>query len=202
MDEGEDIDSYGFVNVYDCFYDKLLVKNLECKFFVFDCVVYNVMIFVDFIIQEFVDKEEVIIFVIDSIFLMLMCVFCFVYFWDIVIVRQGNKVFFDKCDNVVFDMVIVNENVVDVLFEVFEGFKDFINQFIVFVEEVIYINYNFVNQVVFEQYKVSMVYENFFYFFEEFVFFVFKVYKYRWFDFFIIEESFIYFIVCIELDVV
>src|ERR1700761_6150440 len=42
-----------------------------------------------------------------------MCAPRSVYPWDIVIVREGNKVFFDKRDGGPFDTVTVNENAAD-----------------------------------------------------------------------------------------
>ncbi|KAK4674148.1 hypothetical protein QC763_117890 [Podospora pseudopauciseta] len=201
-DEGEDIDSYGFVNAYDRSYDKPPVKNSERKLLALDRAAYNVTTSVDPIIQELADKEEATIFATDSILSMLMCAPRSVYSWDIVIVRQGNKVFFDKRDNAALDMVTVNENAADAPLEASEGSKDSINQPTALAEEATYINHNFANQVVLEQHKVSMAHENPFYSPEESVPPASKAYKYRRFDLSTSEESPTYLIVRTELDAV
>lgn len=50
------------------------------------------------------------VFATDVILSVLMCAPRSVYPWDIVIVREGNKLFFDKRDGGPFDSVTVNEN--------------------------------------------------------------------------------------------
>jgi translation initiation factor 3 subunit D len=49
----------------------------------------------------------------DVILSVLMCAPRSVYPWDIVIVREGDSLFFDKRDGGPFDTVIVNENASD-----------------------------------------------------------------------------------------
>lgn len=49
----------------------------------------------------------------DVILSVLMCAPRSVYPWDIVILREGNKLFFDKRDGGPFDTVTVNENAAD-----------------------------------------------------------------------------------------
>lgn len=49
----------------------------------------------------------------DVILSGLMCAPRSVYPWDIVVVREGNKLFFDKRDGGPFDTVTVNENAAD-----------------------------------------------------------------------------------------
>jgi translation initiation factor 3 subunit D len=53
------------------------------------------------------------VFTTDAILSVLMTAPRSVYSWDIVIVREGNKLFFDKRDGGPFDTVTVNENAMD-----------------------------------------------------------------------------------------
>ncbi|KAL2153874.1 hypothetical protein VTH82DRAFT_2550 [Thermothelomyces myriococcoides] len=204
-DEGEDLDSYGFLYYYDKSYDKPAVKTAERKLAVVDRAVYNVTTSSDPIIQELAEKDEATIFATDSILSMLMCAPRSVYPWDIIIVRQGNKVFLDKRDNAALDMVTVNENAADAPLEASEGSKDAINQPSALAEEATYINHNFANQVVIENesQKVEMAHENPFYSAsEETEPPASKAYKYRRFDLSTSEEDPTYLIVRTELDAV
>jgi translation initiation factor 3 subunit D len=126
-----------------------------------------------------------------------------VYPWDIVIVRQGNKIFLDKRDNAALDMVTVNENAADAPMDSSEGSKDVINQPAALAEEATYINHNFANQVVIENdnQKVDMAHENPFYNpSEETEPPASKAYKYRRFDLSTSDEDPMYLIVRTELD--
>ncbi|KAK0613010.1 eukaryotic translation initiation factor 3 subunit D [Bombardia bombarda] len=203
-DEGEDIDSYGFLNYYDRSYDKQPVKTADRKLTVLDRAAYNVTTSSDPVIQELADKDEATIFATDSILSMLMCSTRSVYSWDIVIVRHGNKIFFDKRDNAALDMVTVNENAADAPLEASEGSKDNINQPIALAEEATYINHNFANQVVLDNdQKVEMTHENPFYnAAEETAPPASKAYKYRRFDLSTSEEDPVYLVVRTELDAV
>ncbi|KAH6628035.1 eukaryotic translation initiation factor 3 subunit D [Chaetomium tenue] len=204
-DEGEDVDSYGFLYYYDRSYDKPPVKSAERKLAVMDRAVYNVTTSSDPIIQELAEKDEATIFATDSILSMLMCAPRSMYPWDIIIVRQGNKVFLDKRDNAALDMVTVNENAADAPLEASEGSKDVINQPGALAEEATYINHNFVNQVVLESsnQKVEMANENPFYSAsEETEPPASKAYKYRRFDLSTSEETPTYLVVRTELDAV
>lgn len=202
-DEGEDLDSYGFLHYYDRSYDKQPVKSAERKLAVLDRAVYNVTTSSDPVIQDLADKDEATIFATDSILSMLMCAPRSVYPWDIVIVRQGNKVFLDKRDNAALDMVTVNENAADAPLEASEGSKEGINQPGALAEEATYINHNFANQVVVEGQKVDMAHENPFYSAsDETVPPASKAYKYRRFDLSTSEEDPMHLIVRTELDAV
>ncbi|KAI1390145.1 eukaryotic translation initiation factor 3 subunit D [Hypoxylon trugodes] len=204
-DEGEDMDSYGFLYYYDRSYDKQPVKTAERRLVPLDRAAYNVTTSSDPVIQELADKEEATIFATDSILSMLMCSTRSVYPWDIVIVRQGNKIFLDKRDNAALDMVTVNENAADAPFESSDGNKDGINQPGALAEEATYINHNFANQVVLENehQKVHMTHDNPFYnASEETEPPASKAYKYRRFDLSTSEEDPMYLIVRTELDAV
>lgn len=169
-----------------------------------DRAAYNVTTSSDPIIQELADKDEATIFATDSVLSMLMCAPRSVYPWDIVIVKQGNKVFLDKRDNAALDMVTVNENAADAPLEASEGSKESINQPAALAEEATYINHNFANQVVLEnQTKVEMPHDNPFYnAVEETEPPASKVYKYRKFDLSTNDEDPVYLVVRTELDAV
>ncbi|KAK4039300.1 eukaryotic translation initiation factor 3 subunit 7-domain-containing protein [Parachaetomium inaequale] len=204
-DEGEDVGDYGFLYYYDRSYDKPAVKAAERKLTVMDRAAYNVTTSSDPIIQELAEKDEATIFATDSILSMLMCAPRSVYPWDIVIVRQGNKVFLDKRDNAALDMVTVNENAADAPLEASEGSKDVINQPGALAEEATYINHNFANQVVLESQsqKVDMTHENPFYSAsDETEPPASKAYKYRRFDLSTSDENPTYLVVRTELDAV
>lgn len=162
---GEDIDSYGFLYYYDRFYDKAPVKNTERKLNVVDRAAYNVTTSSDPIIQELADKDEATIFATDNILSMLMCAPRSVYSWDLVITRQGNKIYLDKRDGSSLDMISVNENAADAPLEASEGNKDSINFPGALALEATFINHNFANQIVMESdtSKLDMTHENPFY---------------------------------------
>ncbi|ROW00343.1 hypothetical protein VMCG_07305 [Cytospora schulzeri] len=202
-DEGEDVDSYGFLHYYDRSFDKQPVKGAEKKLSPLDRAAYNVSTSSDPVIQELADKDEARIFATDSVLSMLMCAPRSVYPWDIVIVKQGNKVFLDKRDNAALDMVTVNENAADAPLEASEGSKDVINQPAALAEEATYINHNFANQVVLESQKVEMAHGNPFYnAAEETEPPASKAYKYRKFDLSTNDEEPVYLVVRTELDAV
>ncbi len=196
------MDSCGFLYYYDRSYDKQVVKSAERKLTVHDRATYNVTTSSDPVIQELADKDEATIFATDNILSMLMCSPRSVYPWDIVIVRQGNKIFLDKRDNAALDMVTVNENAADAPLDASEGSKDTVNQPGALAEEATYINHNFANQVVLESdQKVEMAHENPFYnAAEETEPPASKAYKYRRFDLSTNEEDPVYLIVRTELD--
>lgn len=202
-DEGEDVDSYGFLYHYDRSFDKAPVKATERRLTALDRATYNVTTSSDPVIQELAEKDEATIFATDSILSMLMCSPRSVYPWDIVIVRQGNKIFMDKRDSAALDMVTVNENAADAPLE--EGSKEAINHPIALAEEATYINHNFANQVVLENesQRVDMQHENPFYnSSEETEPPASKTYKYRKFDLSLNEEEPMYIVVRTELDAV
>ncbi|KAI2635481.1 eukaryotic translation initiation factor 3 subunit D [Xylaria nigripes] len=203
--EGEDLGSYGFLYYYDRSYDKAPVKSAERRLTAIDRATYNVTTSSDPIIQELAERDEATIFATDSILSMLMCATRSVYPWDIVILRQGNKIFLDKRDNATLDMVTVNENAADAPMEASDGTKDGINQPTALSEEATYINHNFSNQVVVESGsgKVNMTNDNPFYNeAEETEPPASKVYKYRRFDLSLSEEEPMYLVVRTEIDAV
>lgn len=204
-DEGEDLDSFGFLYPYDRSYDKQPVKGAEKKLTAMDRAAYNVTTSSDPIIQELADKDEATIFATDSILSMLMCAPRSVYPWDIVIHHHGNKVFLDKRDNANLDMVTVNENAADAPLDAADGSKDVVNQPAALAEEATYINHNFTNQVVVESEtaKLEMSQANPFYNASEDTDPpASKVYKYRKFDLSTNDEDPVYLVVRTEVDAV
>ncbi|KAI1098016.1 eukaryotic translation initiation factor 3 subunit 7-domain-containing protein [Jackrogersella minutella] len=204
-DEGEDMDSYGFLYYYDRSYDKQPVKAAEKRLVPLDRAAYNVTTSSDPVIQDLADKDEATIFATDSILSMLMCSTRSVYPWDLVIIKQGNKIFLDKRDNAALDMVTVNENAADAPLESSDGNKDGVNQPGALAEEATYINHNFANQVVLENenQRVEMTHDNPFYnASEETEPPASKAYKYRRFDLSTSDEDPMYLIVRTELDAV
>jgi translation initiation factor 3 subunit D len=93
---GEDVDSYGFLYYYDRAYDKPPVKNTERRLQSLDRAAYNVTTSADPVIQEMAEKDEATIFATSDILSMLMCATRSVYSWDLVILKQGDKIFLDK----------------------------------------------------------------------------------------------------------
>lgn len=204
-DDGEDLDNYGFLYYYDRSFDKAPVKSSERRLQVVDRAAYNVTTSSDPVIQELAEKEEATIFATDSILSMLMCAPRSVYPWDIVIVRQGNKVFLDKRDNAALDMVTVNENAADAPMDASEGSKDTINQPAALADEATYINHNFANQTMIENdnQKVEMENENPFYNpSEETEAAASKAFKYRRFDLSLNDEEPVHLVVRTEIDAV
>ncbi|KID99398.1 eukaryotic translation initiation factor 3, partial [Metarhizium majus ARSEF 297] len=204
-DDGEDLESYGFLYYYDRSFDKQPVKGAEKKLTAIDRAAYNVTTSSDPVIQELAEKDEATIFATDTILSMLMCAPRSVYPWDIVIVRQGNKLFLDKRDNATLDMVTVNENAADAPLDAADGGKEGINQPPALAEEATYINHNFANQVVNESEtsKVDMSHANPFYNSSEDADPpASKAYKYRKFDLSTNEEEPVYLVVRTEVDAV
>ncbi|SPN97143.1 probable Eukaryotic translation initiation factor 3 subunit D [Cephalotrichum gorgonifer] len=204
-DNGEDVGSYGFLYPYDRSYEKPPVKGAEKRLTALDRAAYNVTASSDPVIQELADKDEATIFTTDSVLATLMTAPRSVYPWDIVIVRQGNKIFLDKRENAALDMVSVNENAADAPMDASEGNKDTINQPGALAEEATYINHNFVNQVVTEgeSGKVDMPNANPFYNpSEDTDPPASKVYKYRKFDLSTNEDNPVFLVVRAEIDAV
>ncbi|GIZ40168.1 hypothetical protein CKM354_000352000 [Cercospora kikuchii] len=147
--EGEDLDDYGFLYYYDRSYDKQPGAPTSVrKLTVLDRAAYNVTTSSDPVIQELADKDEAQIFAADNILSMLMCAPRSVYSWDIIMLKQGNKIFIDKREGSSLDMVTVNENAADAPLELSEGNKDQINAPGALKEEATHINNIFPLQVV------------------------------------------------------
>jgi len=173
---------------------------------VVDRVSYNVTTSSDPVIQEMAEKNEATIFATDNILSMLMCSTRSVYSWDVIITKQGQKLFFDKRDNSSLDMVSVNENAADAPLDISEGNKESINTPGALALEATFINQNFANQTVMESEtsKYEFVQENPFYNqSEEAEPLASKAYKYRRFDLSLTsDDEPLHLIVRTELDAV
>jgi translation initiation factor 3 subunit D len=204
-DEGEDVEGYGFLYYYDKANDKAAgIKTSERRLVVQDRLFFNPTTSDDPVIQQLSEKDEATIFATDSILSMIMCAPRSVYPWDIVIVRQGNKVFLDKREGSQVDYVTVNENATDPPLETSEGNKDAINAPHALSMEATFINQNFAIQTVNEGgEKHEFPHPNPFYSPEEDSEPLgSKGYKYRRFDLSLNEEEPMHLIVRAELDAV
>ncbi|KAI0346895.1 translation initiation factor eIF-3 subunit D [Trametopsis cervina] len=112
VDDPEDLETYGRLFSYDKSYDRLVTKS-EKPLQLVDRIKYNTTTSDDPVMQELAAKETATVYTTDVILSGLMCAPRSVYPWDIVIVREGNKLFFDKRDGGPFDTVTVNENAAD-----------------------------------------------------------------------------------------
>jgi translation initiation factor 3 subunit D len=63
--------------------------------------------------EQMATKDTATVYTTDIILSVLMCAPRSVYPWDIVVNREGNKIFFDKREGGPFDTVTVNENAAD-----------------------------------------------------------------------------------------
>ncbi|KAL4927054.1 eukaryotic translation initiation factor 3 subunit D [Aspergillus undulatus] len=160
--EGEDVDTYGFLYYYDRSYDKAPVKNAERRLQSLERLAYNVTTSQDPVIQELAEKNEATIFATSDILSMLMCAPRSVYSWDIVIVHQGKKIYFDKREGSSLDLVTVNENAADAPLEIAEssGKQESINTPSALAMEATIINHNFALQTVVENNAAKVDFSN------------------------------------------
>ncbi|KAJ8097875.1 eukaryotic translation initiation factor 3 subunit D [Lipomyces tetrasporus] len=147
--DGTDVDTYGFTYYYDKSFDRPGGIS-ERKLQVIDTLSYNPTTSDDPVIQQLAQKDEARVFATDSILSMLMCAPRSVYPWDIVVNREGDKLFLDKREGGPLDFVTVNENAAEPPMEVAEGSKDSINTPSALALEATFINQNFAAQAVIE----------------------------------------------------
>ncbi|ETW84104.1 hypothetical protein HETIRDRAFT_472549 [Heterobasidion irregulare TC 32-1] len=112
VDEPEDIESYGRLFPYNKAYDRISTKT-ERPLQPVDRIKYNTTTSDDPVIQQLAAKGTATVYATDAIISVLMCAPRSVNPWDIVILREGDKIFFDKRDGGSFDTVTVNENAAD-----------------------------------------------------------------------------------------
>ena len=211
--DGEDVENYGFLYYYDRSYDKPPVKSSERKLQSLERAAYNVTTSLDPVIQELAERDEASIFATSDILSMLMCATRSVYSWDLIINKQGNKIFIDKRPDSSIDLVTVNENAADAPLEA-EATQnqqtvvkaDSINMPSNLALEATIINHNFAFQTVLENpdAKVDFAQPNPFYnASEETESLASKAYKYRRFDLSLEkDEEPLHLIVRAELDAV
>ncbi|KLO10228.1 translation initiation factor eIF-3, subunit D [Schizopora paradoxa] len=109
VEEPENLESYGMLYPYDKTYDRLTTRTAK-PLEILDRVKYNPTTSEDPVILKLAKENTATIYVTDSILSFLMCAPRSVYPWDVVIVRKGDKLFFDKRDDGPLDTVTVNEN--------------------------------------------------------------------------------------------
>jgi translation initiation factor 3 subunit D len=101
VDDGEDIATYGQLGYYDKAYDRVSTK-LERPLQHLERARYNVTTSEDPVIQELASTNKANIFVTDTILSMIMCATRSVNPWDIIITREGDKIYMDKRDGSIF----------------------------------------------------------------------------------------------------
>lgn len=112
VDEPGDLGSYGRLFPYDKTYDRVNTK-LERHLQAQDRIKYNITTSDDPVMQELAARDAATVYVTDNILSVLMCAPRSVLPWDIVVNREGDKLFLDKRDGGTFDTVTVNENAAD-----------------------------------------------------------------------------------------
>ncbi|GAA6043996.1 hypothetical protein JCM8097_000182 [Rhodosporidiobolus ruineniae] len=144
IDEAETLSQHGFLYEYDRTYDRVNTKN-EKPLQIVDRVRYNPSTSDDPVIQELAAKDRAQIFVTDTILSMIMTAQRSVNPWDIILTREGDKLFLDKREGGPFDYPSVNENAAD---PPAENEKDTLNSPSALSLEATYVNQNFAFQVV------------------------------------------------------
>ena len=142
----------GFVYPYDKSYDRLSPRTPK-PLQVIERAIYNPTTTDDPTMEHLSESNAATVFATDSILSMMMCANRSVYPWDIVVVRDGDKVYFDKRPESAFDYVTVNENAVEPPLEVAEGAKDQFNTAGQLSSEATFIINNFAQQVLKERDK-------------------------------------------------
>jgi len=135
----------GFVYQYDKTFDRLSPRNSK-PLQVIDRAIYIPTTTDDPMMEQLSERNAATVFATDSILSMIMCANRSVYPWDIVVVRDGDKLYFDKREKSAFDYVTVNENAVEPPLEVAEGAKDQINTAAQLSTEATFIIQNFSQQ--------------------------------------------------------
>lgn len=91
----------GFVYPYDKTYDRLSPRTPK-PLQVIERAIYNPTTTDDPMMEQLSESNAATVFATDSILSMMMCANRSVYPWDIVVVREGDKVYFDKRPNSAF----------------------------------------------------------------------------------------------------
>eukprot|EP00240_Pyramimonas_obovata_P000671 CAMPEP_0118958674 /NCGR_PEP_ID=MMETSP1169-20130426/62744_1 /TAXON_ID=36882 /ORGANISM="Pyramimonas obovata, Strain CCMP722" /LENGTH=548 /DNA_ID=CAMNT_0006906799 /DNA_START=39 /DNA_END=1685 /DNA_ORIENTATION=+ len=141
--EPEEITDCGHLKFYNKTFDRIGAKQ-EVPLKRFDKRVFHqVTTSDDPIIARLKGAEESYVFATDAILATLMCAPRSVYSWDIVITRQGNKMYLDKRDRSNFDLLSVHETAQEPI----PDEKDNMNGVINLSHEATVINQNFSQQV-------------------------------------------------------
>jgi len=99
----------GFVYPYDKSYDRISTRAPK-PLQVIEKTIYNSTTTVDPMMEQLSDSNAATVFVTDSILSMLMCANRSVYPWDIIIVREGDKLYFDKRLNSAFGIQLLGSS--------------------------------------------------------------------------------------------
>ncbi|SCV72695.1 BQ2448_4232 [Microbotryum intermedium] len=197
-EEPETISSHGFLYEYDKSYDRVTTKN-EKPLQIIERIRYNPTTSDDPVIQDLAAHGKAQIFATDAILAMLMCTTRTVYPWDIVLTREGDKLFMDKREGATFDYLSVNENAAD---PPIDGEKDTLNSPSSLSLEATYINQNFAFQVVRENSdaRIELEHPNPFYSSDETEPLASCAYRYRLFDLSTSEDEEVQIVVRTEVD--
>lgn len=103
---GEELDSYGALNIYNKKIERIAGAPLK----VIDRAFYNPSASDDPIIQELHSKKTAKVYTTDSVITQLMCASRSVYSWDIVATKKDGVIFFDKREGSSIDNITVDEN--------------------------------------------------------------------------------------------
>ncbi|KAL7412972.1 eukaryotic translation initiation factor 3 subunit D [Mrakia frigida] len=147
VEDPETLSSYGTIYAYEKSYDRINTKT-SLPLQTIDRTRYNPTTSDDPVIQELASKDSATVFATDAILSLLMCAPRSVNSWDIVMVREGDKLFLDKREGSAFDYITVNENASDPPPEVSE--TDASNSAPALSLEATFVNSNFACQVVSE----------------------------------------------------
>ncbi|CCH43125.1 hypothetical protein BN7_2672 [Wickerhamomyces ciferrii] len=107
--DGEEIDSYGSVNLYN----KKIERNAGVPLKVIDRAFYNPSASDDPVIQSLHSQNIAKVYTTDSVITQLMCASRSVYSWDIVATKSNGTIFLDKRDGSSIDKITVDENAID-----------------------------------------------------------------------------------------
>ncbi|GAA6008577.1 hypothetical protein JCM11491_003354 [Sporobolomyces phaffii] len=197
-EDPETLSSHGFLYEYDRVFDRVNTKS-EKPLQVVDRLRYNPSTSDDPIMQDLAAKDRARVFVTDSIISMLMVAGRSVYPWDIVLTREGDKLFMDKREGGPLDYPSVNENAAD---PPLENEKDTLNSPSALSLEATYINQNFAFQVVREDpsARVDLDHPNPFYSPEETEPLASCGFRYRKFDISVTEDEDVGIVVRTEVD--
>ncbi|KAJ3123983.1 hypothetical protein HK098_001469 [Nowakowskiella sp. JEL0407] len=156
-----DLAFHGTLNYVNKDFDRLTVKQ-EKILQQFEKTFFNVTTAEDPVLMKISKKiTKPAVFVTDKILATLMCATRSVYPWDVVITKEGEKLYIDKRPDSLFDFVTVNENAIEPPVEGTE--KESINSPGSLAQEGTEINRNFSQQVLRESETCEFAKENPFY---------------------------------------
>ncbi|KAJ3109512.1 Eukaryotic translation initiation factor 3 subunit D [Phlyctochytrium planicorne] len=145
VEDPEDISTHGTLQYYDKAFDRVSTK-FERPLQQIDRTFVNVTTSNDPVILELSkDISGPAVFATDNVLSTLMCAARSVYSWDIVIQKNGDKLFFDKREGGNFDFFTVNENAAEPPME--GGDKDGPNTPVALAQESTYILRNYSQQI-------------------------------------------------------